>query len=126
MVATVSKWIYNVLSRYGVFVVFIFLCFSLIGNILRIASSNGKVRQARDNLVNLEKENQRLKEELQIVNSVEFKEKEARDKLGLAKEGDVIVVLPPPEVIRKFAPERKETEKTLPDPNWKKWVKLFM
>jgi hypothetical protein len=41
------------------------------------------------------------------------------------KEGEVIVVLPDEDILRKLAPLLPTEENTLPEPNWKKWEKLF-
>ena len=44
----------------------------------------------------------------------------------MAKEGEIVVILPDPETVRKFAPSIYTEEEPLPDPNWKKWLKLFL
>ena len=70
-------------------------------------------------LSQLKKENTELKQKLAEVNTLEFVEKQARDKLNLQKEGEIVVVLPKEEVagISTHAEE---------DPaNWQKWWKLF-
>jgi 2-phospho-L-lactate guanylyltransferase (CobY/MobA/RfbA family) len=74
----------------------------------------------------LQRENRKLKRDLQEKESEEFIEKELRNKLNLAKKGEIVVVLPDEEILRKLAPERVEEEEALPDPNWKKWLKLFL
>lgn len=61
-----------------------------------------------------------LLERLFYVQSDQFVEKEARDKLGLVKSGEHIVLLP----------EAKKSSKT-PEytdiyPNWKRWIELFL
>ncbi|MDP3994252.1 MAG: hypothetical protein Q8P91_00270, partial [bacterium] len=55
----------------------------------------------------------------------EYIEKQLRDKLGLSKEGETIVVLPDADTLRKLVPPIPGEEEILPDPNWKKWLKLF-
>ena len=42
------------------------------------------------------------------------------------KDGETIVVLPEEETLRKMAPRFEREEEVLPDPTWKKWVKLFL
>ena len=69
-------------------------------------------------------ENQELKEKLNYVESEEFVEKEAREKLNMAKEGEVVVVLPDNE----FSPPTggqfsKNKEEDLA--NWQQWWHLF-
>jgi len=91
----------------------ILLMVSLVRNIVKI--NNVKIRE----------ENEELEAKLEILRSDEYQEKQLRDKLGLAKEGELIVVLPEDEVLRNLAPKHVEEEETLPDPNWKKWAHLF-
>ena len=70
----------------------------------------------------LKMKNQESKERLEYVKSEEFVEKEARDRLNMAKEDEVIVVLP-----EGFKTPKLQDSKT-PDedwPNWKRWLKLF-
>lgn len=67
----------------------------------------------------LKKENEELQKELARVQSPEYIEDMARDKLNLQKEGEVVVVLP-----EISASPEPQTEITI-NPNWKKWWKLF-
>jgi len=94
-------------------------------NILRIRNVNDTIAEEEAVVADLWKENEELKKELQILGSEEYKERQLRDKLGLAKEGELIVVLPDDETLRKLAPKSLEEEDSLPDPNWKKWMHLF-
>ena len=101
----------------------------LVGVILAVNSAkrihsfsqtSQKVREAEDRLEALRKENEALKNELKYKESGEFAEKEIRDKLGLVKEGEAIVVIP--------QESEKETQKSGKEdtrPNWEKWKDLF-
>lgn len=68
----------------------------------------------------LKQKNRQLAEELRLAQSLEFIEKQAREKLNLQREGEVVVVLPPdlaspqPQVL-------VETELS----NWQQWWRLF-
>lgn len=68
----------------------------------------------------LRQENEVLKHDLSQVESQDFIEKQAREKLNLQKEGDIVVVLPK-DLKYKDAP----SVDTPDDPNWRKWWKLF-
>lgn len=103
----------------------VILLISLVRNISRSLSADERIKQANDELSKIANENSKLKDELEIVGSDYFKEKEARDSLGLSKPGDIVLVLPPDDEIRKLAPERVRKEVKLPNPNWKKWLSLF-
>jgi cell division protein FtsB len=98
---------------------------SLIRNVVRVFQARGKIGQAQERVEKLEEDNKRLQEQLEIAQSQGYIEQQLRDKLGLAKEGEIVIVLPDEEFLRKIAPSSIEEEETLPDPIWKSWLKLF-
>ncbi len=102
------------------------LTFSLVKNIARIQGSGSRIDREQENVEELKEEQKELEERLKIVQSEEYVEKQLRDKLGLAKEGEIVIVLPEDDILRKLAPVYEEEEETLPDPNWKKWLNLFL
>lgn len=108
----------------GLFLGFLFLL-SLIRNISKIADAEKRISKAQERVEKLRKENEETERRLAEVKGEEYIEKQLRDKLGLAKEGDIVVVLPDEETLRKIAPGIAEEEDVLPDPTWKKWLKLF-
>lgn len=103
---------------------FLFLV-SLVRNVLKITEAKKSIDEARASVSKLTKENSDLKEKLLAVQSESYTEKQLRDKLGMAKEGETIVVLPDKEAIRQIAPKVEEEEEVLPDPIWRRWLKLF-
>lgn len=113
----IANWIFLILA--------VILSISLIQNINHVAHSGDKITEAQNRIKELEKEQKELQVNLQIVKSDEFIEKQLREKLGLAKKGELVVVLPNEELVKKFAPKADIEEISLPDPNWKKWQKLF-
>ena len=124
----VSK-IINKLKVYLNYLILLFvfsLFLSLYRNISKIKAADLRIEQARGRVDKLKKENERLEAELNKVQSVQFVEKQIRDKLGLAKEGEIIVILPEDEILRKLAPKTVEEESVLPDPNWRIWLNLFL
>ena len=101
----------------------------LVGVILAVNSAkrihsfsqtSQKVQEAEDRLEKLRKENEALKNELKYKESGEFAEKEIRDKLGLAKEGETIVVIP-----QESNGQSQESNGQDAKPNWQKWRDLF-
>lgn len=112
-------------SNYLLIFIFLLMSVSLIRNILRVVESNKRIEKVQDRVEKLKKENEELEEKLAVTKSEGFIEKQLRDKLGLAKEGEIIIVLPDEEILGTLAPNLEEEEETLPDPNWKKWLKLF-
>ena len=67
-------------------------------------------------------ENKRLKRELERRESLEFVEREAREKLGMVREGEKMVVLPRGEGKEggapAFGPSRKVSY-------WREWARVF-
>lgn len=72
-----------------------------------------------EQLATLERENEALHKKLEEVNSVSYTEKIARDKLGLVKDGETIVIMD--------TDDRGEISSKIEEnlPNWRKWWKLF-
>ncbi|MBI3443492.1 septum formation initiator family protein [Candidatus Woesebacteria bacterium] len=115
----------KILTRVGlVFLVFVLLS-SFVRNVMRLKVIDERVKKAEINLEELKKKKEDLAQKLELVKSEDYLEKEARDKLGLAKEGEIVVVLPDKDVLRQIVPPVVEEPDTLPDPNWKKWARLF-
>jgi len=110
---------------YLVVLILVLLTVSLVRNILRISQAEDRVGEVRQRVESLSQENRELKGELEKVESEAYVEFQARDKLGLTREGEIVVVLPDEEILRKIAPRIEEEEETLPDPTWQRWLKLF-
>ena len=115
----------GVYSNYLLIFIFLLMLVSLIRNVLRVVESNKRIGKAQDQVEKLKKENEELEEKLAVTRSEGYIEKQLRDKLGLAKEGEIVIVLPDEKILETLAPSLEEEEETLPDPNWKKWLKLF-
>lgn len=114
------------LSTYIILGLLVFFSFSLFRNITNVKMVEKRIKDKEMEVEKVRQEQAKLERELENAKSEQFMEKQLRDKLGLAKEGEMVVVLPPPEVLRKFAPHYEEEKVMLPDPNWKKWMKLFI
>ncbi len=112
-------------SHYLLILILIALALSLVRNILQIRSVNEKISQAEEGVEELKQEGKQLEAEIESLGSDEYIEKQLREKLGLAKEGEIVLVLPDEDTLRKLAPKRVVEEDVLPEPNWRKWVRLF-
>ncbi len=71
----------------------------------------------------LEIEHQRLKDELTYSESPLFIEQEARNRLGLAREGEAVILMPNDKFQMTNGKAGDETVEKLP--NWKRWWRLF-
>lgn len=75
---------------------------------------------ANDELMREKQKNQELKTQLVYVQSDEFIEEEARNKLFMVKPGESGVIVPK-ELLKK-----KEEKKVIIVPNWQQWINLFV
>ncbi len=102
------------------------LFISLIGNVVSIRRAQYKITEAELRVEKLKNEHEELSAQLESVENDEYIEAQLRDKLGMAKEGEVVLIMPSDDIVRRLAPSQEEYEPVLPDPNWKKWLNLFM
>lgn len=112
-------------SEYLLILLSILLVISLTRNILKIRGADKKIEDAKRGLEDSRVESQELKVEIEALQSDEYIEKQLRDKLGLARESEIILVLPEEEILKKLAPRKENEEEALPDPLWKQWLNLF-
>jgi len=89
--------------------------------ILTFRATSMKVAEAQSRLEQLRIENEALKKELEYKKSDEFAEEEIRNKLGLVKKGETVVIVPK----EKDQPSFAEASEGKQKPNWEKWRDLF-
>lgn len=109
----------NLLLVLAIFIMMILVSNS-VKKIITFRGTSVLVQEEEQKLAKLKLENENLKRDLEYKQSEKFVEGEIRNKLGLAKEGEEIVVVPGKESDLK---QEANNKKTLP--NWKKWQKLF-
>lgn len=101
----------------------VFLVFMIIVNSTKRISSlrdtSKKVGEVEQQLEVLRRDNQNLKAELEYKKSEEFKEEEIRNKLGMVKPGEAVVVLP------NDNSEQQPQTRAENIPNYIKWWNLF-
>ena len=110
----------------AVWVLIVLLLVSTVKNIERVSGIKSAVQKEKEKVEKMKEDNLKLEEQIAQTQGSEFIDKEIRDKLGLVKEGEAIVVLPDAEVLKKLAPQMPVEQDSLPYPNWKKWLKLFI
>lgn len=98
---------------------------SLVKSYQKGARTKAVIEREKERIEELKKENAKLEEDLLRVKSAEYVEKQLRDKLGLARTGEIVLVLPDAETLKKLAPRLEEEEDILPDPPWRRWMNLF-
>jgi|SRR3989344_4279210 len=107
--------------RLGITLVSIAVIVGFMRSIVRQINRTDVVGEHRETLLKEEARNRELKERLKEATSPAFIEKQAREKLGLAREGDTIVLLETP----KTSTAHIQAEKVDTMTNWKRWWRLF-
>lgn len=74
--------------------ILLIVIYNLMSQILQTLKSGGRVTQATEKLHQLEQKNLQLKKRLAEVQTTDFVEQQARDKLGLVKEGETLIIIP--------------------------------
>ena len=82
---------FSSLPNYLVIGLIVMLIFSLLGDIKRVRKAEKLISERQNNLEKLENEQVELKVRLEEVQSEEYIEKQIRDNLNLAKEGEIVV-----------------------------------
>lgn len=110
-------------SFFAAVAVLLIIIYSLVTQIVSSFRSGDRLTEALDKLRELQIKNTALKQSLKEAASPEFVEQQARDKLGWAKEGEVVVVIPE-EIIQKTLTAEKPNVPRLPNPfGW--WQVFF-
>lgn len=117
--------IVNIMGLIGSVAIFIILASSLIKSINRIRVGEAVIKKTQARIENAESENKKLEEQLKVTQSEEFIEKQLRDKMGLAKEGEIILVLPEAEIVRRLSPQIPAESEILVKSNFERWIDLF-
>lgn len=96
------------------------LVVSLSGSLWTVWKKGDIVRERQETLARLEAENQDLIKKLAEAQTPAFVERVAREKLGLVKPGETVVLV---EKSSQQSVASSQQETTVP--NWKKWWGLF-
>ena len=90
-----------------------------ISGILRTVEDENTADNLRKKLATEEKRNQFLNERLFYVQTEDFVEEEAREKLGMSRPGEYTVIAP---TSTPLGHEKIEIDNK---PNWRRWLELF-
>lgn len=94
---------------------------NLVSSIVSLWQKQDLVTQAQEELQIEQEKNAKLKSQLSFVQTQQFVEEQARDKLFLLKPNEQEVVIP-----QRFLPEKQAViDEGNTQPNWQKWLKLF-
>ncbi len=101
----------------------IFLIVNLSRSIYEIWRKKDIVHEREVALREAQAQNDELKKKIAEAESPEFIEKTAREKLGLVKDNEVVVLMDALKITSKESED--ETNPLDSDPNWKRWWRLF-
>ena len=107
-------------------ILIVLLLGSTVKNLQKVTGIRNAVQAEKQKVEKMKEDNAALQAQIAQIQSPEFIEGQIRNKLGLVKPGEAIVVLPDADTLRKLAPQMPVEVETLPDPNWKRWMKLFI
>jgi cell division protein FtsB len=107
---------------WAVLITGVVLCVKLVGNISRLINMGGRVTQEEKKLADAQNLNKQLKDKLLEVQTPQYMEREAREKLGYGKPGEVVLVIPG----QDQTSNHKLQTTTNNEPNWVKWRKLYL
>lgn len=111
-------------SFYLFLILSLILITSLVRNVSRILSAGERIETTRSQIEALKKENAQLKSKINNAKSDFYIEKSIRDKLGLSKPGETVVVLP--EIDLSNLDDEENNQKAVKiEKNWQKWLKIF-
>jgi cell division protein FtsB len=94
-----------------------------IQSVADLAGRKSLLTRRETELAELKKEQSRLKKQALDVETPEFIEREARDKLGMGRDGETIVLMPSPALDTPATVVEAAPDDTLP--TWQRWVRLF-
>jgi len=113
------------IAVYGMWILIVLLAFSAVRGVNTAARVRAQIAADQDKVAKMQKDNDDLQNKILLTQGSDYMEREIRNKLGLVKSGEAIVVLPDADILRKLAPPNVQDTESLPDPNWRKWEKLF-
>ncbi len=106
-----------------IFLVSTILAYNLIRGIIDSTKSGDRLSEAVDIVYKLEVKNKELKKKLTEIQSPNFIEQQARDKLNLSKAGETLVIIPEEKLKLVLGASHSAEEIRLP--NWRGWLKVF-
>lgn len=106
----------------AVILVGLVVAYNLITQIMEATKSGERWSQAAETVYKLEAKNKELKKKLTQIKSPQFIEEIARNKLGLGKPGETVVIIPEDKL--KLILGASSSAKVR-FPNWLGWLKVF-
>lgn len=104
-----------------IIIIGVVLIINISRSIYDLSTRSQLVNNAQERFMEVQEKNAVLREEYRRVQSNEYIEEVAREKLGLGKEGETVYVLPKAKT-DQIHDDNKEAKKV---PIWRQWLGLF-
>lgn len=109
---------------YGVLILIaLIIAYNLLRQIIQAVKSSDRLSEATEAVYKLQAKNKELKKKLVESQSEDFIESQARDKLGLSKKGETVVIIPEQTIKMVLGTSSSAQITKLPNPLG--WFKLF-
>jgi len=105
----------------SIIIVGLLVSFGLARNLYTAYQNSKLLSDSQRKLQQLKLENESLQQESWQASDPSFIDQEARQRLGLVKPGEVLIILPHDTATTAATP----TQKIVDEPVWKKWMSLF-
>ncbi len=104
-------------------ILFLLFLYILGQQLINSLQAGYRLDQEMAKLANLQQQNQQLRSRLKEIQSPQFIEQQARDKLNLGRSGETMVIIPQDKIDQILGLSKKVEEIKIP--NWQGWLKLF-
>lgn len=114
------------LKKFGIgigILIVVLVAFNLVNQIFNTVKSGERLSKEAEEVYKLEAKNKDLKKKLSEVKSTQFLEEQARNRLGLGKKGETVVIIPEEKLKEVLGASESAQEARLP--NWLGWLKVF-
>lgn len=112
----------NIITSLAIFLTF-FMIFNLSRQIQTAIKSGDRLLTATDELKNLQDRNRELKKAASEQDTLDFVERQARDKLNLSRPNETVLLIDPTAL--QLITEATPSSTPSPIPHWQGWLNLF-
>ena len=120
MGSPIVRLVRNRLVRIAALIICVVIGVGIIKSVYTLSQKQGIIAERQQVLTQLQEKNKQLQADLQEATSSAFIQQAARDKLGLVREGDTVVIMDKSQIVHP------DTQYTPPElPSWKQWWQLF-
>ena len=109
--------------RIFILIIGVFLVISLSRSIIDLWQKGSAYDKEEQRFAKARLEHEQLAQQYETIQTPEYIEKQARDKLGLSKEGEIVVVLP--QEAQKQKEEIEKQKESIELPIWKQWIEVI-